>query len=202
MGANLKEDRRVRKTKKALREGLAELLIEKNLQNITVRELTDKVDIHRSTFYANFKDIYDLYGHMEDVVIQEINDILLTDCTFKPKIFFGALFQYIIDNKQICRLFFGKSVSSAFFNQLSAMFKDLCVDCWRKEYNITSTTEGMEYYAQFYLSGGLGVIGKWVANDFEFSMEELVTILADIDSNFGKIVKSTFAGGCSKADTN
>ena len=77
MGTNLKEDRRVRKTKKALREGLAELLVEKSLQNITVRELTDKVDVHRSTFYANFEDIYDLYNQMEDVVIQEISDILV-----------------------------------------------------------------------------------------------------------------------------
>ena len=64
MGIENKEDRRVRKTKKALREGLIELLNEKSIQSITVRELTDKVDIHRSTFYANFKDVYELYNHV------------------------------------------------------------------------------------------------------------------------------------------
>jgi len=61
MDIEQKEDRRVRKTKKALREGLAELLTQKSIQKITVRELTDKVDIHRSTFYANYEDIYDLF---------------------------------------------------------------------------------------------------------------------------------------------
>ena len=53
MNIDIKEDRRVRKTKKALRESLAELLAEKSIQYISVRELTDKADVHRSTFYAN-----------------------------------------------------------------------------------------------------------------------------------------------------
>jgi len=38
------DDRQVRKIKKALREGSAELLREKDLQKITVIELTDMVD--------------------------------------------------------------------------------------------------------------------------------------------------------------
>jgi len=46
MSINNKEDRRVRKTKKSLREGLVELLQEKSIQNITVKELTDRADIH------------------------------------------------------------------------------------------------------------------------------------------------------------
>ena len=60
MTMKIKEDKRVRKTKRALRLGLAELLAEKSIQNITVKELSDKVEINRSTFYANFTDIYDL----------------------------------------------------------------------------------------------------------------------------------------------
>jgi AcrR family transcriptional regulator len=192
IGGNMKEDRRVRKTKKALRDGLAELLMEKNIQNITVRELTDKVDINRSTFYANYKDIYDLYYKMENVVIQEINDTLVTDYTFNPKIFFGELLRYISDNKQICRLFFGANVNNSFLNQLSEIFKNLCIDCWCKEYKIVSASEEMEYYAQFYLSGCLGVIGKWVASNFESSVEDLATMLANIDVSFGQIVKSKF----------
>ena len=44
------DDRRVRKTKKALRQGLVSLLEKKKLKDITVRELTDTVDLHRGTF--------------------------------------------------------------------------------------------------------------------------------------------------------
>ena len=41
-------DRRVRKTRAQLRQGLAELLKEKSLKEITVKELVEKVDINRS----------------------------------------------------------------------------------------------------------------------------------------------------------
>lgn len=40
-------DRRVRKTRAQLRQGLAELLKEKSLKEITVKELVEKVDINR-----------------------------------------------------------------------------------------------------------------------------------------------------------
>lgn len=187
MSSEFKEDRRVRKTKKALREGLAELLNEKSIQNITVKELTDKVDIHRSTFYANFRDIYELFSHMEDTIIQEINDIVLADYVFKSKEFFKRLINYINTNRQVSRLFFGGNINTAFFEQLTGLFKDACMECWRKERNITSTSEEMDYYVQFGLSGALGVIGMWVTRDFDYPAEELVMMLADIDSGIGEL---------------
>ena len=46
-----KEDRRVRRTKKLLTHGLIQLMKEKQVQDITVRELADLVDVNRGTFY-------------------------------------------------------------------------------------------------------------------------------------------------------
>ena len=69
------DDRRVRKTKKALRQGLVQLLQEKKLKDITVRELTDAVDLHRGTFYVHYRDIYDLYDKMWQEANQAIRDI-------------------------------------------------------------------------------------------------------------------------------
>lgn len=52
-----KTDRRVRKTKSQLRKGLAHLMKEKSIGEITVKELVDEVDINRSTFYLHYSDI-------------------------------------------------------------------------------------------------------------------------------------------------
>jgi len=192
MNIEIKEDRRVRKTKKALREGLIELLNEKSIQSITVRELTDKVDIHRSTFYANFKDVYELYSHMEDTIIQEISEIVDIDSTdyanntFQPYVFFNALLDYINKNRQIARLFFGGNISTAFFERLTGLFKDACIECWLTEYKMAAVSKEMDYYIQFSLSGGLGVIGMWVSKDFEYPMEKLVDMLTNLDANVSK----------------
>ena len=194
MGTGIKEDRRVRKTKKALREGLAELLMEKkSIQHITVRELTEKADVHRSTFYANYKDIYDLYEQMEDSMLQEIRNILFAEYNFDTIAFFSILFRYIADNKKVCRLVFGQNVSSSFFKRILGLLKVSCMNCWRKEFSLTATDEALEPYAHFLLSGSLGLVGEWVASDFDRPEAELMMILADIDDNFRDFIKSKFA---------
>ncbi len=62
------EDRRVKRTKKALRDCLFQLLDEKSVEDITVKELTAMADINRSTFYFYYKDI-------EDMIVQIQNEI-------------------------------------------------------------------------------------------------------------------------------
>ena len=185
-----KEDRRVRKTKRALREGLAELLTQKNIQDITVKELTEKVDIHRSTFYINFTDIFDLHRQIEDAVVQEISDIFSENYTADSKIFFDILFRYISDNRQVCRMFLGKNVSPNFSSRLSDLFKEACLLCWQNDYGFTGTEKELEHYAHFYLSGSLAVIGKWADGDFEYTTEQLIMMFADINDNFGSFIKN------------
>jgi len=183
-----KEDRRVRKTKRALREGLAGLLVDKSIQNITVKELTDKVDIHRSTFYATFADIYDLYNQIEEAVIQEISNIFSENSTVDSKTFYEILFRYISDNRNVCRMFLGKNVSPTFSGRLNDLFKEACLTCWQNEDDFTGSIEELEYFALFYLSGSLAVIGKWVDGEFECSSEQLIKMFTDINDNFGEFI--------------
>ena len=193
MSIKVKEDRRVRKTKRALREGLAELLAEKSIQKITVRELTDKVDIHRSTFYANFTDIYDLYSQIEDSVIKEINDIFLKDYTVDSNDFFMSLFKYVYDNNKVCRMFLGRNASATFHSRLTDLLKEAYFTCWRNEYGFTGSAEDLDYYVHFYLSGSLAIVGKWTNENFEYSAEQLVKMFSDMDTNFRNFIKIKFA---------
>lgn len=47
-------DRRVRRTRTRLKEALLELIEERGYESITVRDLTERADVGRSTFYAHF----------------------------------------------------------------------------------------------------------------------------------------------------
>ena len=42
-----KEDRRIRRTKRLLRQALAEIMNEKDFKDITVKEITDRADLNR-----------------------------------------------------------------------------------------------------------------------------------------------------------
>ena len=53
-------DRRVGKTRKALKEALTDLILEKGYEGVTVQDVIDRADVGRSTFYAHFVDKDDL----------------------------------------------------------------------------------------------------------------------------------------------
>jgi len=193
MNNEQKEDRRVRKTKKALRECLAMLLAEKSIQNITVRELTDKADIHRSTFYANFADIYDLYNHIEETLLSDLSDIFASAHNFDAVECVVILLQYISDNREMSRLVLRSNASDLFFNKISALFNDSCIAYWQKKYGLVAPSDALEVYSQFLFSGYLGVIRQWVINDFSRTKDDLVAIISDVDKNFEQFVRSKFA---------
>jgi AcrR family transcriptional regulator len=53
-------DRRVGKTRKALKEALTDLILEKGYDGVTVQDVIDRADVGRSTFYAHYMDKDDL----------------------------------------------------------------------------------------------------------------------------------------------
>lgn len=60
------EDRRTRKTKKAIESSFLALLERKSINRITVAELCRMADIGRGTFYLHYMDVYDLYDKLEN----------------------------------------------------------------------------------------------------------------------------------------
>ena len=65
-----KLDRRVRRTREQLKRALTQLLLEKPVREITVRELTDRADVNRGTFYAHYTDLYDMLEQMENELLE------------------------------------------------------------------------------------------------------------------------------------
>jgi len=70
------EDRRIRKTKKPFYNALIELLKKNEIRYISVQELCDLADSHRSTFYYHYSDIYALYEEMETKILDEFSSVV------------------------------------------------------------------------------------------------------------------------------
>ena len=75
-GTEKKEDRRVRRTKKLLSQGLIELMQHKQVKDITVRELAERVDVNRGTFYLYYRDIFDLLERLEEDLFEQLNEVI------------------------------------------------------------------------------------------------------------------------------
>ena len=70
-------DRRVKRTKKLLRDSLFTLLQEKSINEITVTELTEIADINRATFYFYYTDIMDMLDQIQNESYELFEDVLV-----------------------------------------------------------------------------------------------------------------------------
>ena len=70
-------DRRVKRTKKLLRDSLFSLLQTKSINEITVTELTEIADINRATFYFYYTDIMDMLDQIQNEAYELFEDVLV-----------------------------------------------------------------------------------------------------------------------------
>ena len=69
-------DRRVKRTKKALRDALLTLLEKKNINEISVTELTNLADVNRATFYFYYTDLLDMLQQLQNESYQAFKEII------------------------------------------------------------------------------------------------------------------------------
>ena len=76
-------DIRVKRTKKLIKNGLIELSKTKSITKITVKELTDHIEINRGTFYLHYKDIFELIEAIENELYDEFNNTISSITPYK-----------------------------------------------------------------------------------------------------------------------
>ena len=70
------QDRRVRRTQKALARALISLTLEKGYEAITIRDITDRAEIGYATFFRHYHDKDALLKDVLDVVLDELTSLL------------------------------------------------------------------------------------------------------------------------------
>ena len=106
-------DRRVRRTRKQLRECLVTLLKQKKVQDITVRELTELADLNRGTFYLHYKDVFDLLEKTESELLDDFNQLVMKhdaeDLKKHPYGIFVEIYTLAYDNADLVEILLTKT---------------------------------------------------------------------------------------------
>ena len=127
--AEAKTDRRVRRTKALLLQGLMQLMETKDVKDISVKELSDLADINRGTFYLHYSDVYDMLAQLEDELFLEFHGII--DRTLKPDTPVHApratlleIFSFLERHRAVARAMTGPHGDLAFVNRLKDLVKE------------------------------------------------------------------------------
>lgn len=172
-----KVDRRVRKTKAALRAGLIKLMQTKSIREITVRELVEEVDINRSTFYLHYADIYDMLNKIEEELLEELVTVTTKHKHeyYNEKLheYLEEVFTILLENVDICNLLMSPNGDINFTSKVKNLIKDNITQTTIELLQGTLPVEEIEYACSFYIGGCLGLIEKWLMNGAKETPAEL-----------------------------
>ena len=173
-------DRRVLKTKRAIRNAFAKLMVEKDINDITVMELSETADINRKTFYNYYSGVYQVVEDIENDIISSY-ERLLGDVQFRESM--NAPYQLFERFSQLINMdpeFFGYLLTMngniALITRIMTLIKD------KTREKMTSQLAIEDYKADimidFVLSGMLSVYQHWFSSDRSVPPEEVAQIIS------------------------
>ena len=170
-----KEDRRVRRTKKLLTQALTQLLQEKQINEITVKELTDLADMNRGTFYLYYKDIFDMLEKIEDGLFEALDEIVSLhehdDVSHQTTPILLDLFHFIEENQEMCRVLLSPHGDMNFLHRLNQVVREKCLQMWPNEEDKKDAT--FEYHYSFVVYGCVGVFRAWLNGNCQEPAEKM-----------------------------
>lgn len=120
----------MQKTPKSIRRiinAFLEMRASKPLEKIMITELCEKADINKSTFYAYYRDIYDLSEKLENDIIERIlkslpsSEMIISD----PSGFARQLMNAFQANNSLISILFSGSRTSALPEKIEYALKEL-----------------------------------------------------------------------------
>lgn len=200
-------DRRVIKTKKAIIKALSELIEEKGFNNITIKDLTEKADINRGTFYLHYEDKYDMLKSIEKDIFEDIlkiftfhNELGDVERLFlnDPNPIVMDVLKYVEENSKIFKSLLGPKGDPNFSSNL----KDYIGKIVGREEIFQKLSEKselpMEYIVAYFTSADIGVIQFWVESDMKLPVDKVALLLTKM-LTLGYV---TFAKSEKKANKN
>lgn len=179
----------MRKTKRALRTALAELITQKELRHITVQELADRADVHRATFYLHYQDVYDLYEQTGREIISRLREIISEDTNHSYVLLFTRLIDYLSDNPELSRMLFANGGETAPLQaELYSLLEQKYIDIWRYEVPGIVITGEMLFIVSYHIQGSFSLVSRWVRQNFSAPREEIIKLLRTLDDSVDGVI--------------
>ena len=180
-----KTDLRVVKTKKAIRNAFAELLSEKDIHNITVKDIADKAVINRKTFYNYYAGVYAVVDEIENEIIAALNGVL-HDADFRqllqePYELFGELTSIINCDFDFYSHLMRMDSNASLIPKIILALENNIKKSFSEQINISKNKLDLAF--DYAVAGMITVYQKWFNSDRTQSIEEISKLLSIVISS-------------------
>ena len=164
---NTPNNKRKKASQEKIEKTFLQLIQKKNIDEISVSTICEISGLNRSTFYANYIDIYDLVEKVKLSMADEFAEVQLSQNSKHDPNGYLNLFKYIKDNQLFFKTYF----------KLEAISKSPItiynIDMAEKYYN----NQYIDYHIEFFRAGLNAIIKKWLNNNCKETPEEMVKII-------------------------
>lgn len=180
---NTKNNQRTRLSKLLFKNALMDLLKEKgSVAKISVRELCDRAELNRSTFYAHYNEpkdlLYEIETELLDATEEHLKKIGEENDAGAHKYILSFL-QYIRQNDKQFRTLLIDSADPDFRSR----FMQQSIIQFVNNLRIELPKELEQYIFSYILNGSTGIIIQWIRSDYAVNENEIVNLLFSINQS-------------------
>lgn len=196
MGEKHKTDRRIQKTKKAIRTAFGKLLSEKNINNITVMDIAEKADINRKTFYNYYSGVYEIIEEIEDEVTAFLDETLVNvdfrTALKNPNIIFEQLTKLINHDPEFYGYLLAKNSESTLNEKIYNILKNKIRSTVQSQIQLDAMQLAVS--TDFVVSGLVSVYREWYNSSYQMPVEEVTRLISVLAlSGFNGVLAEKYA---------
>ena len=168
-------DRRIKKSREAIKKAFFELMAEKDFEHITIQLISEKANVNRGTFYLHYTDKFDLL----DKCIEEQFEQLLRVCasTGHDQTHYPTLDSLLATTKYFEEhfLFYSYMLNGKGMPSFRDRLHQLMVKGIEEQLNMEDINKGLnkDILVQFMASAIVGIVEWWIHNEMPVSANEL-----------------------------
>jgi len=179
-----RSNRKIRYTKMVLRDSLIELMKEKPILKITIKDICELADVSRSTFYAHYNDQFDLLQSIQEETTSYLEELLdkydgLEGKNVTTKIT-EEILKYIADNSNSIQVLMSENGDVNFQKKLFAYNRQKKVLSFFKNIDNVKIQEYTTIYA---VSGTISLIQQWLKNNMDLPVNEVAKLITKLAQN-------------------
>ena len=164
---NIKNNKRRRESQHKIEKAFIELLQIREIKDITVSDLVKETGLNRSTFYANYIDIFDLADKTRERLESEFSSLFADYDYFNERSGALKMFTHIKENQIFYKTYFKLCYDDKFLISI--------YDPKRAEQEHIDSN--IKYHIEFFRNGLNAIIKLWLADGCKESPEEMAEVL-------------------------
>ena len=164
---NVKNNKRRKESQERIAMAFVELLQTREIKEITVSDIVKITGLNRSTFYANYLDIFDLADKTREKLESDFSNLFAEYDYFNERSVALMMFTHIKENQIFYKTYF----------KLCYDDKHLISIYDVKRAEIEQISDNIKYHIEFFRNGLNAIIKLWLAGGCQESPEEMAEIL-------------------------